>query len=106
MKKFKICILFVFLILVLDSCASFQVVNMTSSNMNQLELGMSKEEVTQILGRDYTIAEKRLEDNNEIEVLSYKNFYESNEYYLFVFKNHKLEKWYRELLLKEKQENK
>lgn len=75
---------------------------MTSSNMNKLELGMSKEQVTEILGSDYTIAEKRLEDNNEIEVLSYRDFYKNDEFYLFVFKNKKLDKWYRELFPKER----
>ncbi|WP_159431422.1 hypothetical protein [Wenyingzhuangia marina] len=55
---------------------------------------MSKEQVTDILGSDYTIAEKRFEGSNEIEVLSYRDHYENDEFYLFVFKNKKLEKWY------------
>lgn len=75
---------------------------MTSVKMNQLELGMSKEQVTQILGNEYTIAEKRLQDSNEIEVLSYRDSYNNDEFYLFLFKNQKLEKWYRELLPKDK----
>jgi len=69
--------------------------------MNQLELGMSKDQVTQILGIGYTIAEKRVQDSNEIEVLSYRDFYKDDELYLFLFKNQKLEKWYRELLPRE-----
>lgn len=75
---------------------------MTSFKMNKLELGMSKEQVTDILGSDYTIAEKRFEGSNEIEVLSYRDHYENDEFYLFVFKNKKLEKWYRELYSKER----
>ena len=102
MKKFKNCILSAFLILLFHSCSSLQVSHMTSSNMNKLELGMSKEQVTQILGSDYTIAEKRLEDNNEIEVLSYRDYFKNDEFYLFVFKNQKLDKWYRELFPKER----
>lgn len=74
---------------------------MTSTKMNALELGMSKEEVTQILGDDYTIAEKRLEGPIEIEVLSYRDHFENDEFYLFVFRNKKLDKWYRELFSKE-----
>jgi hypothetical protein len=69
--------------------------------MNKLELGMSKVQVTNILGSAYTIAEKRIEDNNKIEVLSYRDFYKDDEFYMFVFKNDKLEKWYRELLPRE-----
>jgi len=75
---------------------------MTSEKMNRLELGMSKEQVTQILGIGYTIAEKRIQDSNEIEVLSYRDFYKDDELYMFLFKNKKLEKWYRELLPKDK----
>lgn len=70
---------------------------MTSRQMEKLALGMSKNEVTNILGLDYTIAEKRIEENNEITVLSYRNFYKQDEFYMFVFKNDKLEKWYRVL---------
>lgn len=101
MKKSKIYILSAFVILIVSSCATFQVAIMTSSNMNKLELGMTKEQVSKILGSDYSIAEKRIEDNKTIEVLSYRNYYRNDEFYMFVFKNNKLEKWYRELLPKE-----
>jgi len=101
MKKSKIYILSSFLILILSSCATFSAAIMTSTNMNKLELGMSKEQVTKILGSDYTIAEKRIEDDKTIEVLSYRDYYHNDEFYMFVFKNDKLEKWYRELLPKE-----
>lgn len=102
MKKIKILILSTFIIFFLHSFVSCQVVHMTSKKMNRLELGMSKEQVTQILGNEYTIAEKRLQDSNEIEVLSYRDSYYNDEFYLFLFKNQKLEKWYREILPKEK----
>jgi hypothetical protein len=99
MKRSKI-IISAFLLL-LSSCASFSVAFMTSSNMNHLELGMSKKQVTDILGSVYTIAEKRIEDNNKIEVLSYRDYYKNDEFYMFVLKNDKLEKWYRILQPKE-----
>ncbi len=66
--------------------------------MDQLALGMSKNEVTNILGTGYTIAEKRMEDGVEIEVLSYRDFYEDDEFYMFLFEGNQLKKWYRELL--------
>ena len=65
--------------------------------MNKLELGMSKEQVTGILGGTYIIAEKRIENGNQIEVLSYRSAYRDSELYLFLFANNKLEKWHREL---------
>lgn len=101
MKNLKNSILLSFLILLLHSCASFQVAHMTSSNMNKLELGMTREQVTQILGSDYTIAEKRLEYSNEIEIISYRDYLNKDEFYLFVFKNKKLDSWHRELFSKE-----
>jgi len=101
MKNFKFCILSAFAFLFLNSCVSTRFADMTSEKMNKLELGMSKEQVTQILGIGYTIAEKRIQDSNEIEVLSYRDRYRNDEFYLFLFKNQKLEKWYRELLPKD-----
>lgn len=56
--KTRICILFI-IVLITTACSS--VVNMTSEKMNKLELGMSKQQVTEILGSNYTIAEKKIE---------------------------------------------
>ena len=96
--KTRICILFI-LVLITTACSS--VVNMTSEKMNKLELGMSKQQVTEILGSNYTIAEKKIENGVQVEVLSYRDFYKDDEFYMFTFKNNTLEKWYRELALKQ-----
>lgn len=64
--------------------------------MNQLELGMSKEQVIKVLGKQYTISEKRKENGIEIEVFSYRDLYFPNEFYLFSFVDNKLEKWHKE----------
>lgn len=90
--------LFILMVFALTACSS--VARITSSNMNKLELGMSKRQVTLILGDDYTVAEKRIENGIEVEVLSYRNFPRDDEFYLFLFKGDKLEKWYRDLLPK------
>ena len=95
MKKI---LLYLFTMLLLSACVSS--VRMTSSKMNQLELGMTKEQVITILGDGYTIAEKRVEAGNQIEVLSYRDFYKDDEFYMFLFTNDKLEKWHRDLLPK------
>lgn len=63
--------------------------------MSLLKLGMNKGEVIQILGSSYTIAEKKVKDGDQIEVLSYRNFPYDDEFYMFLFKNNKLMKWYR-----------
>ncbi len=66
--------------------------------MDKLELGMSKQQLTAVLGRGYTIAEKRMEEGNLIEVLSYRNYPQEREIYLFVFANNELQEWYREIV--------
>jgi len=96
--KTRICILFI-LVLITTACSSLA--NMTSEKMNKLELGMSKQQVTEILGRNYTIAEKKIENGVQVEVLSYRDFYKDDEFYMFTFKNNTLEKWHRELALKQ-----
>ena len=92
----------IFLVLALTACSS--VTTLTKSNMNKIQLGMSKKQVTSILGNGYTIAEKRVEKEAQIEVLSYQDFWKENEFYMFVFADNKLEKWYRELLPKYKKD--
>ncbi len=96
--KTRICILFI-IVFITTACSS--VVNMTSEKMNKLELGMSKQQVTEILGSNYTIAEKKIENGVQVEVLSYRDFYKDDEFYMFIFKNNTLEKWHRELALKQ-----
>lgn len=96
--KTRICILFI-IVLITTACSS--VVNMTSEKMNKLELGMSKQQVTEILGSNYTIAEKKIENGVQVEVLSYRDFYKDDEFYMFIFKNNTLERWHRELTLKQ-----
>ena len=96
--KTRICILFI-IVLITTACSS--VVNMTSEKMNKLELGMAKQQVTEILGSNYTIAEKKIENGVQVEVLSYRDFYKDDEFYMFTFKNNTLEKWHRELALKQ-----
>jgi hypothetical protein len=96
--KTRICILFI-LVIITTGCSSLA--NMTSEKMNKLELGMSKQQITEILGNNYTIAEKKIENGVQVEVLSYRDFYKDDEFYMFIFKNNTLEKWYRELALKQ-----
>lgn len=89
-------LIYLLTIIAMVSCSS--ITRITSVKMDQIELGMTKNQVTEILGSTYTIAEKRMEGNVSIEIVSYSDFYKDYEYYMFVFKDGKLEKWYRELV--------
>lgn len=75
---------------------------MKTPNMEKLELGMSKEQVSSILGTKYTIAKKEIDKQDTIEIISYRNFPYEDEVYLFKFRNNQLEKWEREFLPKYK----
>jgi hypothetical protein len=95
MKKF---LYLVFFVAFLSSCSPMLFSRLNGNKMDKLELGMSKQQLTAILGRDYTIAEKRFEEGNLLEVLSYRNYPQEPEIYLFVFANNELQEWYREIL--------
>ena len=83
--------------LLFTSCGVADVTSMRSYDMERVELGMTKSELTGILGTAYTIAEKRIEAQDTIEVLSYRNFPHEEELYLFTFKNSQLMEWNREI---------
>lgn len=92
-KIFSIAIILV----ILSSCTASFYRKMTSREMEQLELGMSKEQVIGILGKDYTISDKYTTDGIEFTTLSYREPVFEDEFYLFTFENNKLIKWNREL---------
>ena len=50
------------------------------------------------MGRNFTIAEKRMEAGQLIEILSYPNYPYELELYKFVFINGHLEDWHQELV--------
>lgn len=80
------------------SCAYQGYTSMTGTKMNRLELGMSKRQVTAILGREYIISEKRMEEGVVTEVLTYRNYPYDNELYMFVFHDDALVEWYMEIM--------
>jgi len=101
MKRF----LLLFPLFIIVSCSGYRISSMKKSNMEKIQLNMSKSQVSDILGSSYTITEKRVEATDTIEVISYRNFPYEEEFYLFRFKNNKLEKWYREFQIKSNKEN-
>lgn len=80
----------------LSACSGTRIATMRKSKMEQLELGMSKSQVVTILGASYSISQKEVSYKDTIEVISYRNIPFDDEFYLFRFKNNKLEKWHRE----------
>lgn len=90
--------IFLFMALLVSSCSFGIFPGFNNRNMNRLELGMSKEELVSHLGRNFTIAEKRMEGGKLIEVLSYRNYPHESELYKFIFINGRLEEWYQELI--------
>ncbi len=84
------------LTIILSSCSGTRIATMRKSKMEQLELGMSKSQVVTILGSSYSISQKEVSNKDTIEVISYRNIPFDDEFYLFRFKNNKLEKWHRE----------
>ncbi len=77
------------------SCSAKFYGRMESNNMNQLKLGMTVQQVTEILGNQYKISKNEMVGNNEIKVLSYRN---TDEFYDFTFENGMLKKWDRVLV--------
>lgn len=84
--------LLLMLAIILTSCGGQLSLSskMNSEYMDKVELGMTKEEVAAFLGKEYAIAEKRIDEGIQIEVLSYRDLYNTDAYYLFVFKNNQL----------------
>ncbi len=80
------------------SCSGTKFSAIKTKKLERLQLGMKKTEVIHILGNDYKISEKRMEDDKLIEVISYLNFPFTNEHYLFRFYDGSLTEWHREFV--------
>lgn len=101
---FKLALLTV--ILITCSCSASRIMTLHSSKMEKIELGMSKSELTQLLGNSYTIAKKEMKNKDTIEVISYRNFPYDDEFYLFEFNNGSLKKWDRQYIYNVKETDK
>jgi hypothetical protein len=86
------------LVLIFSACSPMLLSKLNSKTMSQIQLGMTKQELSEILGNKYTISEKRMESNSEVEVLSYRNYPYTDEFYQFVFINGNLKEWYKEVI--------
>ncbi len=79
----------------LTACVSNHITWNTNANIKKVALGMSKEQVIQILGGDYLAASSSKDDRgNRVEVLAYKS--DVYEEYRLKFVNAQLTEWSRE----------
>lgn len=79
----------------LTACVSNHITWSANENIRKVALGMSKEQVIKILGRDYLVASSTKDERgNPVEVLAYKSaVYEE---YRLKFINAQLIEWSRE----------
>ncbi|GAB3914597.1 hypothetical protein GCM10028803_60290 [Larkinella knui] len=79
----------------LTACVSNHITWNANSAMKKVTIGMSKEQVIQLVGDDYMIASSSKDDKgNHLEVLAYKS--DVDEEYKLKFINSRLMGWSRE----------
>ena len=79
----------------LNACAVNNIAWKTNENIKKVEIGMTKEQVIQILGDRYMItASSKNNQGHAVEVLGYKS--DANEEYKLTFISNKLTEWSRE----------
>lgn len=102
MKAIKLIFIVLIFFTINVSCSSYHYGSVKAKKLDKLELGMSKAEVSFILGTKYYISKKELNNQNVIEVISYENF-PHDEVFLFTFRNDELISWEREFKPKYKE---
>lgn len=64
--------------------------------VKKVELGMTKQEVIKIMGKDYSRSAAFVgDDNSDMELIRYEGIREYD--YLFTFRNNKLIEWHEEI---------
>jgi ribosomal protein L19E len=81
----------VFIATLLSACGSVKVYN---NALKQIELGMTKEEVVSLMGKDYVVVDQKEINNSRYETIEYKDFYKNHWFFDFV--DNSLNKWYKE----------
>lgn len=88
MKKFAFIAI---VVMIVTACGSMKVYN---KGLQQIELGMTKEQVVSVMDEDYKSYGKEYENGNQYETIEYKDMYKNH--FFFQFENNKLYKWYKE----------
>lgn len=83
----------------LSACVTGNYAWSINEDIKKVQIGMTKNEVIQVLGKNYTITSASKDDEgNYIEVLGYESVYD--EEYKLKFINNKLVEWNRERIPK------
>ncbi|TDE13656.1 hypothetical protein [Dyadobacter psychrotolerans] len=93
--KIKNTVIALLIICFLNACAMNNIAWKTNENIKKVEIGMTKEQVIQILGNKYMItASSKSNQGHAVEVLGYKS--DTDEEYKLTFISNKLTEWNRE----------
>lgn len=85
-----------FLTLLFTSCGASSTMINADSNMRKVQIGMSKEQVIEIVGKHYEV----IAATEYLEVIGYKS--SVDEIYLLRFENNLLVEWHKEWLRQER----
>src|SRR5690554_5804286 len=93
--KLKNSLLIALIACLMSSCATNYVIWNAHEKIKNVQIGMTKDQVVQIMGEKYMITSSSIdEQGNHIEVLGYKS--DTYEEYKLKFINDKLIEWERE----------
>lgn len=81
----------ILLIMLLTACGSMKTYNKA---LNQIELGMTKEQVVGLMGNDYSTTGVQNSGGKEVETLEYKDMFKFHWFFTFV--DGHLNKWWKE----------
>lgn len=85
-----------FVVTFFSACGGVKVYN---SALKQIELGMTQEQVINLMGKDYVVSNQRFEDNHDYVTLEYTDIYKNH--WFFEFEDNYLVKWYKEVETKQ-----
>ena len=85
----------IFVAIFFSSCAGYQNAMTSGSKVKKLELGMTKSEVTRIMGNTYRAIAAANEDGRRIEVIGYETE-DSYWMYILYFSDGMLDRYQRE----------
>ncbi len=80
-----------FITTILAACSTPKIYN---DALMKIELGMTQEQVTSLMGKDYTVVNQQYINNQDEVTLRYVDYFKNQ--WFFVFINNSLVKWYKE----------
>ena len=80
-----------FITTILAACSTPKIYN---NQLKQIELGMTQEQVTTLMGKEYTVVNQQFVNNQDEVTLKYVDYFKNQWYFMFV--DNYLVKWYKE----------